>query len=128
PCRGGPHDLTPGQGDTRPLDVVALVPGAGEPGLDAAALGTVTRWTGPLVGRGPGKRIVPPFAGDQVRAQQHLTVDHDPPADSRAEDDAEHDVRARGRAVGRFGDRETVRIVHESHGAVESRLEIASQG
>src|SRR2546429_5237403 len=49
----------------------SLEPGAGEPGFDAAALAAVAGRTGPLVGPWPGKRIVPPFAGD--RSEEHTS-------------------------------------------------------
>src|SRR5207248_10130896 len=101
------------------LGVVALEPGARQPGLDAPPLGTVAGRTGPLVGRGPGKRVVPPFAGDQVRAHQDPTVHDDPAPYTRTQDDAEHDVRARGGAVGGLGERDAVRVVHEPYGTVE---------
>src|SRR5688572_15120985 len=109
------------------LGVVALERGAGEPGFDTAALATVAGRTGPLVGPEPGKRIVPPFAGDEVRAQQDLASGDDPTSDSRAEDDAEYDARAHSRAVGGLGEREAVRVVHEAHRAVEPLLEIVSK-
>ena len=70
---------------------------------------------------------MPPFAGDQIGARQDMTVHDDPTPDSRAQDDAEHDVGARGRAVGRLRDGEAVRVVHEPHGTVEPRFQIASQ-
>src|SRR5947208_16919810 len=100
------------------LGVVALERGAGEPCFDAAALSAITGRTGPLVGPEPGKRIVAPFTGDGVRARQAAAVHHDPTADSGSEGDAEHDVRAGGRAVGRLAERATVRVVQWPHRAV----------
>src|SRR6266849_6297501 len=84
-------------------DVVVLEPRAGEPRFDAAVLPTVARRTGLLVGGGPGKRIVPPFARNEVRARETPAVHHDPSAHSRTEDHAEHHRRSRGRTVGRLG-------------------------
>src|SRR5438445_6910442 len=97
------------------LGVVALERGAGQPGFDAAALAAITGRTGPLLGTGPGERIVPPLTGDEVRAQQAPAVHDDPTSDSGAEDDAEHDVRPRGGAVGGLGEREAVRVRSEEH-------------
>src|SRR5438094_9510186 len=91
---------------------------AREPGFDAAALAAVTGRTGPLVGPEPGKWIMPPFAGDEVRARQAPAIHDDPASDSRAEDDAEHDVRARGRAGGGLGEPGAVRDDPEPHPAV----------
>src|SRR5438876_2583798 len=114
-ARRGAYDLAAGQRATRMLGVIALERGAGEPGFDAAVLSAVTGRTGPFVGPEPGKRIVPPFPGDEVRAQKDAAVHDDPTADPGAEDDAEHDVRAGGRTVGGLGEGETVRVVHEPH-------------
>src|SRR5207249_2212984 len=69
-ARRSAHDLLAGQRDTRVPRVVALEPRAGEPRLDTTALAAVARRTGLLVGREPRKRIVPPFAGNEVRAWQ----------------------------------------------------------
>src|SRR5438046_9840464 len=106
------------------LGVVALERGAGEPGFDAAALSTIAGRTGPLLGPEPRKRIMPPFAGDEVSAHQGAAVNDDPTSDSGAEDDAEHDVRARGRAGGGFGAREGVRVIHEPHRAATPPVEL----
>src|SRR5439155_10421120 len=92
-CRST-YDLTARQHETGMLGVVALERGAREPGLDAATLAAITGRTGPLVGSEPGKGIVPPFPRDEVRAQQAPAVHDDPTSHARAEDDAEHDVRA----------------------------------
>src|SRR5437773_10231624 len=70
---------------------------------------------------------MPPFAGDEVRARQAAAIHDDPASDSRAEDDAEHDVRARGRAVGGLGEREAVSVVHEPPRAVQQLPEIACE-
>src|SRR5256885_5833674 len=106
------------------LGVVALEAGAGKPAFDAAALAAITGRTGPFIGRRPGQRIVSPFARDQVRALEPSAVHDDPTAPSRAEDDAEHAMAARARAVRGFGKREAVRVVHEPHGPAEPLLRI----
>src|SRR5256886_13386295 len=73
-ARRGPYDLAARQRETGMLGVVALERGAGQPGFDAAALAAITGRTGPLLGTGPGERIVPPLTGDEVRAQQAPAV------------------------------------------------------
>src|SRR2546430_10412701 len=44
--------------------------------------------------RDPRQRIVPPFAGNEVRARQAPAVHDDPAADPCAEDDAEQDRKS----------------------------------
>ena len=68
---------------------------------------------------------MPPLAGDRVRAREHAAVHHDPAAGARADDHAEHDARARGRAVGRLRQREAVGVVGGAHLPPERLRQVA---
>ena len=68
-----------------------------------------------------------PFAADQVRADMNALPDRDPSADPGAKDHAEHAVGSGPRAVGRLGEHEAVRVVHQTHRPLESLLERAPQ-
>ena len=78
----------------------------------------------PLVVARPRQRIVAPFSGDAVGAVEHLPVHDDPGADTRAENHAEDDVRARACAVGSFRQCKAVGIVGEPDGSLQPRREI----
>src|SRR5471032_408985 len=71
-----------------------------------------------------GQGIVPPFAGDRLRADQSLAVDHNAATDAGAQDDAEHDAATRRRAVRRLRDGEAVGVVGQPHFAAERVFEI----
>ena len=75
----------------------------------------------------PRQRRVPPFARERVVALEHLARDDDAAARAGAEDGAEHDRRVLPRAVDRFGQREAVRVVGETHLVSELLFEIVLQ-
>src|SRR5205823_1964957 len=105
--------------------MIPLHAGTGDPRLDAAASPAVAGRTRQLARVGPRQRIVTPLAADQVIAHVDAPVDRDSPADARAEDHAEHAVESSARSVGRLGEREAVRVVHQPHGPTEPLLEHA---
>tara|TARA_R100000322_G_scaffold157868_1_gene117956 strand:- start:15168 stop:15872 length:705 start_codon:yes stop_codon:yes gene_type:complete len=71
---------------------------------------------------------MPPFAGNGVGPGEERAVDGDAAADARAEDDAEDGGCARRRAIGCFGEGETIGIVCEADLAPECGFEIFSEG
>ena len=83
-------------------------------------LSAVTRAGPALVILRPRQRVVAPFTGDAVRPGQHLAADGDPGARAGADDHAEHDPRAGGRAVSRLGHGKTVGVVGDAHLAAEA--------
>jgi hypothetical protein len=93
--------------------------GAAQIGLEAADTPAPAGAQGHFIGARPGQGGVAPFAGDAVAPIEHGTIHHDATADAGAEDDAEHGSRARARAVGRFADGETIRIVAGADGPLQ---------
>ena len=69
-----------------------------------------------------------PFSGDMVAARDNRPVDHESAADSGAEDHAEHATRACARAVDGFGQRKTIGVIFDLHGAREQTRKIGVEG
>src|SRR3989442_8832541 len=104
--------------------VIAREPRSGKEGFDAAVAAAGAAEARQLTGGGPGKRIVPPFAADRVCAFNRPALHYDAAPDARAENRAEHDLRAFRRAVDRLRERETVGVVGKAHFAPEQALEV----
>jgi len=68
-----------------------------------------------------------PLAGNTVCASEALSLHHDPAADARSENDAEHHIGSGAGPIGGFRDRETVRVVHQTHWPRQTSLEIAAE-
>ena len=103
---------------------LTLQAGPAQPGLDAAGAAAVAARAGPLVVARQGQRIVAPFAGDRLRAGERPAVDHHAAAHAGAQDDAEHDAAAGGRAIARFGNGKAVGVVGQAHLAAQPALEV----
>src|SRR5205085_5205139 len=71
--------------------------------------------------------IVPPLAGDRVGADKDAAADNDAAAASGADDHAEDDRRAGGRAVGCLRQRETVRVVGKADRPLEQPRQILAE-
>src|SRR5690606_19956710 len=104
--------------------VVAAEARAGEERLDAPEPAAIARRARTLVVARIRKGVVPPLPGDAVRPREHLAVDDHTAAAPGAYDHAEDDRGARGRAVDRFRQRETVRVVGHADRAIERLLEV----
>ena len=92
--------------------------------LDAAASAAEAGAPGILFCRHPGQGRVPPFTGDGVTAGQNPSLVHQTAADAGANNHAEDRICTLGRAIGRFGDGETVRIVRHPDLPIEMMREI----
>src|SRR5215471_518353 len=68
-----------------------------------------------------------PFAGDRVWPGEQFAPNHDASTDSGADNDAKNNFGVRTGAVGRFRKRKAVRVVCETHGTAELRLEILKE-
>ena len=55
--------------------------------------------------------IVPPLARDALAAMHGATIEHDTPADARAQDDPEDRIRSSPGPEASFGEGEAVRII-----------------
>ena len=73
---------------------------------------------------GQGNGLWPHSPAMRVRTGKELTAHDDTSADAGAENDAEHDLCARPRAVGRFGQRKTVGVVGDADLAAEQRFQV----
>ena len=107
--------------------VIRLKARAGEKGLDAAAAPAVAGGAWTLVVRGPRQRVVAPLPRNPIGPGQDLAANDDACACAGADDDAKHDVGARGRAVGRLGDREAVRVVRDPDLAPQPPFEVSPE-
>ena len=70
---------------------------------------------------------MPPLAGDRIGADEEAPGRDDPAADAGSEDDAEHDLTARRRTIGRLGEGKAIRVVGKAYRPAERRLEITLQ-
>ena len=82
---------------------------------------------GLLVLAGPRERVVPPLAGDRVRAGEDPAVHDDSAARAGPDDDAEDARGSGGRAVARLGEGEAVRVVGEADVAAEEAGEVGAE-
>jgi hypothetical protein len=101
--------------------------GARQPRLDAARVPAIAFAPGSFVVARPGQRIVSPLSRDRVRAIERAAMHDDAGTDASAEDDAEHDVGAATRTIGRFGKRKAIRVVGDAHVAPEKCREVLTQ-
>ena len=75
--------------------------------------------------RGAGSGLCPHSPAMALAPIDDPAIDDEPAAGAGADDDAEHDRRSGGGAVGRFGQREAVRIVRQPHRPIERARQIA---
>jgi hypothetical protein len=68
---------------------------------------------------------VTPLTGDRVAADQRFAAHDDAAAHTGAKDDAEHNLRARCRAIDRLRQRKTVGVVLDADRSAEARAQVA---
>ena len=79
--------------------MIARQPRSGQIRLYAAGQPAIAYRAWPFRGCRPGKRIVPPLSGDGIWSAHHAPLNHKAAADTGSKNHAEHDRRARRRAV-----------------------------
>ncbi len=107
--------------------VIGGEPGTGQKRLDTAASPAIAGRARQFVGVRRRQRVVAPFAGDRVGADQQAAADDDAAADPGAENRAEYGVEPGRRAVDRLGQGKAVRVVREANLALQCGLDIAGQ-
>ena len=69
-----------------------------------------------------------PLTRDCVASNEHLTVHDDAAARARADNHREHHAGAGGRAIGRLGQGQAIRVVREAHRTSEHARKIVGKG
>ncbi len=95
--------------------------------LDAAGTAAIAGRSRQFVRSRCRHRIVPPFAGNRVGADQQPPADHDAAADPGAENDPEHGAAAGRRSVDRFRQGKAIGVVGKADRAAERGFEIAAE-
>lgn len=80
-----------------------------------------------LAGVRPWQRIVAPFSGDGMCADQKLSSDRYPASYARPKNDAEHRLRRCSSAVRRLGQRKTVCVIGESRRPAKCGFDVVLQ-
>ena len=99
--------------------------GAGDVPFQAAFVAAETFRIWQVLGVGPRQRIVAPFAADAVQTGHHLAVHDNTAAAAGAQDNSEYNLLAGGRAIGRFRQRETIRVVLDTDRTRQEFAEVA---
>ena len=101
--------------------------GAGQKRLDTAAPSAIAWRSRQFLGARRRERVVAPFAGDRVGADQQAAADDDAAADAGAKNRAEHGVEPGRRAVDCLGQGKAICVVRKAYLALERGLDIAGQ-